>query len=124
MVGEMAFWLLFLNPKLAIFFLALFSQFVTVDANWHQKAVMTITVGMVDLLWYCIVAFAISRGPILNTLKTNSHIVDKITGTFLMIISYSCCMGLTAILKKQHFQAFTRVSFNKYFWVSKLFNKV
>lgn len=77
----------FLNPKLAIFFLALFSQFVTSEANWNQKAIMTATVGIIDLLWYCIVAFAISRGPVLNRLKQNSHIVDRVTGTFLVILA-------------------------------------
>ena len=77
----------FLNPKLAIFFLALFSQFVEPNAGWQQKAVMTATVGSIDMLWYIIIAFAMSRGPILEKLKTNSHIVDRITGGFLILLA-------------------------------------
>lgn len=74
----------FLNPKLAIFFLALFSQFVTEEASTQQKVVMTATVGIIDALWYLIVAFTMSRGPIIDRLKRNSHIVDKVTGVFLI----------------------------------------
>ncbi|GAA5134029.1 LysE family translocator [Thalassotalea piscium] len=77
----------FLNPKLAIFFLALFSQFVDENAAWQQKAIMTSTVGIIDALWYVIVAYALSRGPILEKLKHNSHIVDKITGGFLILLA-------------------------------------
>tara|TARA_R110000737_G_scaffold184907_2_gene208187 strand:+ start:173 stop:787 length:615 start_codon:yes stop_codon:yes gene_type:complete len=77
----------FLNPKLAIFFLALFSQFVEPGAGWQQKALMTATVGSIDLLWYVIIAFTISRGPILEKLKSNSHIVDKVTGSFLILLA-------------------------------------
>ncbi|WP_448548990.1 LysE family translocator [Thalassotalea fusca] len=77
----------FLNPKLAIFFLALFSQFVDAEATYLQKVIMTLTVGTIDALWYVFVAFSLSRGPILNKLKRNSHIIDKITGGFLIMLA-------------------------------------
>jgi threonine/homoserine/homoserine lactone efflux protein len=77
----------FLNPKLAIFFLALFSQFVDADAGWQQKVVMTATVGLIDMIWYVVIAFAMSRGPILDKLKANSHIVDRVTGSFLILLA-------------------------------------
>ena len=77
----------FLNPKLAIFFLALFSQFVDEGATWRQKVIMTSTVGLIDALWYVIVAYALSRGPVLEKLKNNSHIIDKLTGCFLVLLA-------------------------------------
>jgi threonine/homoserine/homoserine lactone efflux protein len=77
----------FLNPKLAIFFLALFSQFLTGDASDEQKIIMTATVGSIDALWYCLVTFALSRGNIINKLRANSHIVDKVTGSFLILLA-------------------------------------
>lgn len=77
----------FLNPKLAIFFLALFSQFVDANASWQQNAIMTATVGIIDGTWYCLVTYTISRGAIINTLRTNSHIVDKIAGSFLILLA-------------------------------------
>jgi threonine/homoserine/homoserine lactone efflux protein len=77
----------FLNPKLAIFFLALFSQFVDANASYQQKIIMVSTVGTIDTLWYLIVAFMFSRGPVLEKLKRNSHIIDKITGSFLILLA-------------------------------------
>lgn len=77
----------FLNPKLAIFFLALFSQFVDANASYQQKVIMVSTVGIIDTLWYLIVAFMFSRGPVLEKLKRNSHVIDKITGSFLILLA-------------------------------------
>lgn len=77
----------FLNPKLAIFFLALFSQFVDVNASFQQQLIMVFTVGGIDTLWYCLVAFGLSRGPVLNKLKNNSIWIDKITGVVLVLLA-------------------------------------
>ena len=77
----------FLNPKLAIFFLALFSQFVDQHASLEKKIIMVSTVGIIDTLWYLLVAFMFSRGPVLEKLKRNSHIIDRITGSFLILLA-------------------------------------
>jgi threonine/homoserine/homoserine lactone efflux protein len=77
----------FLNPKLAIFFLALFSQFLGEEASSEQKMIMTVTVGSIDALWYCLVTFTLSRGNIISKLRDNSHIVDKVTGSFLILLA-------------------------------------
>lgn len=81
------FLLAFLNPKLAIFFLALFSQFVDVNASISHKLIMIFTVGGLDTLWYCLVVFGLTRGPVLEKLKANSHIIDKITGVVLLLLA-------------------------------------
>ncbi|XPF92481.1 LysE family translocator [Colwellia sp. RE-S-Sl-9] len=77
----------FLNPKLAIFFIALFSQFLNSDSSEQQKVIMTLTVGTLDALWYCFVTLLLSKGNIINKLKENSHIVDKVTGCFLIALA-------------------------------------
>jgi threonine/homoserine/homoserine lactone efflux protein len=77
----------FLNPKLAIFFLALFSQLLSVDASLMQKLTMVLTVGSIDTLWYCLVTYGISRGPVLTKLQQQTKWVDKITGSFLIILA-------------------------------------
>ncbi|TMM46976.1 LysE family translocator [Colwellia ponticola] len=81
------FLLAFLNPKLAIFFLALFSQFVDVNASITHKLIMILTVGVLDTLWYCLVVFGLSRGTVLAKLKANSSMVDKITGVVLILLA-------------------------------------
>ncbi len=77
----------FLNPKLAIFFIALFSQFIDANASLEQKIIMTSTVGLIDAVWYCLVTFTLTRGNIITKLKRNSHIVDKVTGVVLISLA-------------------------------------
>lgn len=74
----------FLNPQLAIFFIALFSQLVQVDTGWREGGVMMLTAGGIDALWYVLVALLLSRGPVLGWLKAKSFIIDKVSGLVLL----------------------------------------
>lgn len=73
-----------LNPKLAIFFIALFSQFVSPDATLADQLIMTATAALVDGLWYSIVTLLLSHGPILKTLQDRSQLVNRLTGGILI----------------------------------------
>ena len=77
----------FLNPKLALFFLALFSQFIHADASTQQKTLMVATVGGIDTLWYCLIALILSQSSVLTKLRNNAHIVDKVTGIALITVA-------------------------------------
>ncbi len=77
----------FVNPKLAIFFLALFSQFISSDASWTQNAVMIATVGLVDFVWYSTIVLTLSQKGFLAALRNNMHIVEKITGVALLTVA-------------------------------------
>jgi len=81
------FMIAFLNPKLAIFFLALFSQFINAEASWQQKSLMVATVGGIDTLWYCLIAAILSHSRILDKLRKNIHWVEKATGVALIGIT-------------------------------------
>ena len=74
----------FLNPQLAIFFIALFSQFVHADTGWREGSIMMLTAVGIDALWYVLVALVLSRGPVLAWLKAKSFVVDKISGLVLL----------------------------------------
>ncbi|WP_429114190.1 LysE family translocator [Aeromonas rivipollensis] len=74
----------FLNPQLAIFFIALFSQFVHADTGWREGSIMMLTAGGIDALWYVLVALVLSRGPVLAWLKAKSFVIDKISGLALL----------------------------------------
>lgn len=78
------FMLAFLNPKLAIFFLALFSQFVRPEAGWQEKLIMMFTVGGIDAIWYALVALVLSHGSMLDKLRAKSQMIDRISGVVLM----------------------------------------
>lgn len=74
----------FLNPQLAIFFVALFSQFVHADTNWQQSLVMMLTAGGIDGAWYVLVALVLSRGPVLAWLNAKSLWLDRLSGLVLL----------------------------------------
>lgn len=76
-----------LNPKLAIFFIALFSQFVSPDATLSDQLIMTATAALIDGLWYSIMVFLLSHGPVLKTLQHRSQLVNRLTGGILIVLA-------------------------------------
>jgi threonine/homoserine/homoserine lactone efflux protein len=73
-----------LNPKLAFFFIALFSQFVSAELVLADKLIMTGTAAVIDALWYIIVAVALSHSKVLDKLRSKSATIDKISGVILV----------------------------------------
>ena len=73
-----------LNPKLAFFFIALFSQFVSVELMLADKLLMTGTAAVIDAVWYIIVALVLSHSKVLDKLQSKSGTIDKISGIILV----------------------------------------
>ncbi|OUU54128.1 MAG: hypothetical protein CBC12_01760, partial [Candidatus Puniceispirillum sp. TMED52] len=49
------------NPKVAVFFAALFSQFIQPDATMMAQLMIATTAAVIDALWYTVVAVLLSR---------------------------------------------------------------
>jgi threonine/homoserine/homoserine lactone efflux protein len=79
----------FLNPKLAVFMLALFGQFLTADSSWNHRWIMVSTVGVFDALWYTTVATLISQPNMLNRLRQYGVFVDRLLGAILILLALS-----------------------------------
>ncbi|MFV0477261.1 MAG: LysE family translocator [Parahaliea sp.] len=77
----------FFNPKLAIFMLALFSQFLSPDSNNTQKALMVATVGTTDGLWYCLIASVVSRSTVRAHLEANALLISQVFGILLILVA-------------------------------------
>lgn len=76
-----------LNPKLAIFFLALFSQFISADDSIADQLLMISTVTIIDGCWYVLVALVLSRMGLLQTLANHSQLINKITGVIFIALA-------------------------------------
>ncbi|MDO8861136.1 LysE family translocator [Haliea sp. E1-2-M8] len=76
----------FLNPKLALFMLALFSQFLPAEPNWPIYALMVTTVAVTDALWYCLVVLLVSRPAWMALLQRKGQRVDKLLGAVLIVL--------------------------------------
>ncbi|WP_298443457.1 LysE family translocator [uncultured Ferrimonas sp.] len=77
----------FLNPKLALFFLALFSQFVSPQQSLFEQLIMMATAGGIDALWYGLVALGIGKTGLLLLLKRHSVWVDRISAVIFIGIA-------------------------------------
>ena len=77
----------FLNPKIAVWLLALFSQFVEPDALLAEQIILVSTVGIIDASWYCLVAFLVSSGRLLKGLQHNASRIDFGMGFLLIILA-------------------------------------
>ena len=76
-----------LNPKIASWLLALFSQFVQPEALLAEQFVLVSTVGVIDASWYCLVAFLASSGNIIKGLQENYSRIEIGMGILLIILA-------------------------------------
>ena len=75
------------NPKIAFFFLALFSQFVRVEAGWSEKIIMASTAAIIDALWYSVVAVVFSSGLVAGYFEAKKVIIDRAFGIILVVLA-------------------------------------
>lgn len=74
----------FLNPKVALFFLALFSQFVDPGMTIGARVQVAGTAVLIDGGWYSLVAVALARGPVLAALRRHHDRVERVTAVVLV----------------------------------------
>lgn len=75
------------NPKILLFFLALFSQFVLAAESLTGQTLIVLTPLVVDGLWYTIIAVVLSHGPILSRLRDKAALIDKLSGVVLILLA-------------------------------------
>ena len=84
------------NPKIILFFSALFSQFVSVDSVFWVKLVMAAIAGTVDALWYMFVAVVISRPDSLLRYQQTGTWLNKLFALLLLFIVAGFFVDLAA----------------------------
>jgi threonine/homoserine/homoserine lactone efflux protein len=75
------------NPKLAVFFVALFPQFVPPHSAVLPTALwMAAVIVAVDLIWYSVLAFMVSRAKRAFVNGPWQHRIDRLTGLVLVAL--------------------------------------
>lgn len=81
------FLVVFLNPKVAVFFIALFSQVVGADTSVLAKLGYAATAMVIDGGWYLIVAWLFSTPAWLDRLKRHSVWFERVFGVILVTLA-------------------------------------
>lgn len=75
------------NPKVLLFFTALFSQVATIDIAFGDKVGLALIAGGVDALWFMLIAVALSHSRLLIRFQKSSWLLDKVFSLILFIIA-------------------------------------
>ena len=80
------FMIAFLNPKITIFFGALFSQFVNDELTNLEKFQMAFVASFIDMIWYTFVSLIVGNSLIRKNFN-NTKAFNKISSIILIFIS-------------------------------------
>ena len=86
------------NPKIALFFIAIFSHFVQSNADWLTIGMMGIMAGFIDAVWYLAIAITITKSGIIPFLKLREKTVNMVVGGIFIFISIYLLISLVGAL--------------------------
>ena len=78
-----------INPKIMIWFTAIYSQFISIEASVTFNLILILTASSIDAIWYIIVSIIITGYGVKSFLINKKTLIQKITGSILLIISLS-----------------------------------
>jgi threonine/homoserine/homoserine lactone efflux protein len=81
------FLVVFLNPKVAVFFIALFSQVIGPSTPWLVRGIYAGTAWLLDTAWYLLVAFMVTQPKWLGALQKHSVWIDRTFGLILLALA-------------------------------------
>ena len=76
-----------INPKILIWFAAVYSQFIAIDASFYFNSILVLTASLIDAIWYIIVSILVTGYGLKNLLIEKKLMIQKTTGIVLIIIS-------------------------------------
>lgn len=88
------FLIVFLNPKIALFFLAIFSQFLAPTQSIGTKLIAASLAGVNDALWYLLIALMVSSERIAARLQRHTGRIDLFFGLLLCSVAIYILWGL------------------------------
>ena len=81
------FMIAFLNPKILVFLVAVFIQFIDPEMTNPGRFIMAIVAGIIDTTWYVLVAAVLAGTSIIDKLRANAVIIDRSIGTVLLMLA-------------------------------------
>ena len=85
-----------INPKILIWFTAIYSQFISIEANLNFNIILISTASIIDATWYIIISIIITGPGVKNFLIDKKQLIQKSTGFILLIISLSLLFNIVS----------------------------
>ena len=79
----------FLNPKILVFFVAVFSQFIHKELTKIDKTIIVMVAGVIDTFWYVFVAILLAGSRFIDKIKKYSVWINRFTGVLLIGLSFA-----------------------------------
>ena len=86
-----------INPKIFIWFIAIYSQFIDTNASLVNKTILVLTPSIIDAIWYSLVAILVTGYGLKETLNKNKFKIQKIIGVLLILIAFSLIYSLISL---------------------------
>ena len=84
----------FFNPKIALFLVAVLAQVLDAGMSLATKLVIGFIGMAIDMVWYVLVAVFLTGTPILDWLRDNGAIVNRVTALVLWGFACSVMIGM------------------------------
>jgi len=81
------FMIAFLNPKILVFLVAVFSQFLNADITNSDRFIMAMMAGAIDTIWYVLVAAVLAGTTAVDKLRKNAITIDRLIGMVLFTLA-------------------------------------
>ncbi len=75
----------FLNPKITIFFFAIFSQFITNELSFVDKFILAGIASIIDFFWYTFISIMVGNSLLRNFLNKGKFLNKISSGIFILI---------------------------------------
>ena len=83
-----------INPKILVWFVAIYSQFIDTNASIVDKTILILTPSIIDAIWYSLVAILVTGYGLKEFFNKRQFIIEKIIGSLFIFIALSLIYSL------------------------------
>ena len=75
-----------LNPKIFVWFIAVYSQFMSIDNDKIFNTYLILTASIVDIVWYITLTFLVTSIMAIDFIKNKSKLLHEFVGYIFILI--------------------------------------
>ena len=83
-----------LNPKIFVWFIAIYSQFMSVNNELIFNIYLVSIAGIIDACWYIVLTLAVTTASALSFFKTKLVLIQKIQGFFFIALGLGLLINI------------------------------